>query len=587
MAARMTEQTTPEFGSDVVVAMLKAFGIEYAILNPGASFRGIHDSLVNWGDDHRPRIVEACHEAIAVAMAHGYAAATGRPGAAFVHDVVGLQNATIAIYEAWLDRAPVLVIGGTGPMDSVDRRPGVDWIHTALVQANLVRDFTKWDDQPSSVAAIPNSFIRAHHVATSAPAGPVYLCYDASLQERRLDAPIAIPDLAHYPAPTRLQADEASIERLASRLLAATSPVLIAEYAGRYPGAADALVELAELLGAPVLGRPGRFNIPSAHPLHVAEGWSDLVEAADVILAIEVEDLFGWFFAGPDRRPNPGPKPDAWLAHLTLGDVLIGSWAQDYQELAPLDEEIRGEAGVVLPRLLSICRDQITERGRSAAIERQSIIAARSSRVRSGRLAEAESKAASVPIASSHLALQLRRALRPYDWTIAKAPLDGWLWRILDVQRPDQWVGITAGTTIGTGSAFALGVALSHLDDAVIVVDVVGDGDFLYLPSTLWTAAHDRLPVLTIVNDNRSYGNSEKHGAHIARERGRSVESSWVGTRLSEPATDFATLARGFGIYSEGPIEDPADLLPALERAAAVVGKDRRPALVDVVCGAS
>lgn len=147
--------------------------------------------------------------------------------------------------------------------------------------------------------------------------------------------------------------------------------------------------------------------------------------------------------------------------------------------------------------------------------------------------------------------------------------------------------GITAGTTIGTGSAFSLGVALSHRDDRVITVDVVGDGDFLYLPSALWTAAHDRLPVLIIVNNNRSYGNLEHHGAYVAKERGRSAETSWIGTRLGEPATDLATVARGFGIYAEGPIEDPAELLPALERAAAVVGRDRRPALVDVVCGQS
>jgi thiamine pyrophosphate-dependent acetolactate synthase large subunit-like protein len=574
-----------EYGSDVVVGMLQAFGVEHAILNPGASFRGIHDSLVNWGGNRRPRVVEATHEAIAVAMAHGYAAATGRPGVAFVHDVVGLQNATIAIYEAWLDRAPVLVIGGTGPMDSVDRRPSVDWIHTALVQGNLVRDFTKWDDQPSSAAAIPNSFIRAHHVATSEPAGPVYLCYDAGLQERRLEAAVPIPDLALYPRPTRIQADDAAIEGLAGRLLGAERPVLIAEYAGRYPGASEALVELADLLGAPVLGRPGRFNVPSNHPLHVVEGWKDLVAAADVILAIEVEDLFGWFFTGDHRRPQPGPKPAAWLAHVTLGDVLIGSWAQDYQELAPLDAEIRGGAGVVLARLVALVRERITADGRSAAAARRSIIEPRARQVRTERLAEAEDLAAAVPIAPAHLALQLRRALDGYDWTIAKAPLDGWFWRILEVERAAQWVGITAGTTIGTGSAFGLGVALSHLDDATITVDVVGDGDFLYVPSTLWTAAHDRLPILTIVNNNRSYGNSENHGAYLARQRGRPVETSWVGTRLDEPATDFAALARSFGIHAEGPIENPADLLPALQRAAAIVGRDRRPALVDVVCG--
>ncbi len=179
----------PEYGSDLVVDVLRALGIEYAVLNPGATFRGLHDSLVNYGGNERPELIQCCHEEIAVAVAHGYAKAAGRPCAAVLHDVVGLQHASMAIFNAWCDRVPVLLLGGTGPMAVERRRPWIDWIHTALVQGTLVRDYVKWDDQPASLASIPEAIVRGYRIAVTEPQGPVYVCLDADLQE----APIAEP----------------------------------------------------------------------------------------------------------------------------------------------------------------------------------------------------------------------------------------------------------------------------------------------------------------------------------------------------------------------------------------------------------
>ena len=156
------------YGSDLVVDLLRAAGIEHVAINPGATFRGIHDSLVNYGE-RRPEHILTNHEEIAVAMAHGYAKAKGRPMAAFVHDIVGLQHASMAIYNAFCDRAPILVLGGGGPMDATRRRPWIDWIHTALVQGNQVRDYVKLDDQPASVSAIPEAILRAWRVARTEP----------------------------------------------------------------------------------------------------------------------------------------------------------------------------------------------------------------------------------------------------------------------------------------------------------------------------------------------------------------------------------------------------------------------------------
>src|SRR4029453_5854916 len=154
--AQKIEKPQAEWGSDVVVDLLKAFEIEYVAINPGATFRGLHDSLVNYGGKQPPEIIPCTHEEIAVALAHGYARAKGKPMGAAVHNVVGLQHASMAIYNAWADRVPLIVMGGPGPMDTGNRRPWIDWVDTALVQGNLVRDFVKWDDQPASVEAVPD-----------------------------------------------------------------------------------------------------------------------------------------------------------------------------------------------------------------------------------------------------------------------------------------------------------------------------------------------------------------------------------------------------------------------------------------------
>jgi acetolactate synthase-1/2/3 large subunit len=149
-----------EFGSDYIVEIMQALGIEYVAFNPGATFRGLHDSIVNFQGGSGIQAVECTHEEISVAIAHRYARAVAKPMAAIVHDVVGLQQATMAIFNAWIDRVPVFVIGATGPMDSTRRRPRIDWIHTANVQGLQVRDYVKLDDQPASIQAVPESMLR-------------------------------------------------------------------------------------------------------------------------------------------------------------------------------------------------------------------------------------------------------------------------------------------------------------------------------------------------------------------------------------------------------------------------------------------
>ena len=293
------------YGSDLVVDLLKVLGIEYVALNPGSSFRGIHDSLDNYesGRTPNPEMIVCCHEEIAVAVAHGYAKATGKIMPAIVHNVVGLQHASMAIYNAWCDHTPVMVMGGTGPMNSSKRRPWIDWIHTAQVQGNLVRDFVKWDDQPASVEAVPDSFIRAYRLATTEPQAPVYLCYDGDVQEKRLEGEVTFPSLDRYPAPLPLQAPEEGFDKTIRWLLEAKKPIIIADWVGRKEAGFQALGELAEILGAPVLDQFGRFNFPVHHPLNLTGQSDKVIPQADLILALDVPDLEG----ATTRRAQASP----------------------------------------------------------------------------------------------------------------------------------------------------------------------------------------------------------------------------------------------------------------------------------------
>ncbi|MPZ48415.1 MAG: hypothetical protein GEU75_03725 [Dehalococcoidia bacterium] len=183
-----------QYGSDLIVEMFASLGIPYVAFNPGSSYRGIHDSLVNFETAGMPEMVLCLHEEIAVAVAHGYARVTGKPMLAALHDLVGLQHGSMAIFNAWCDRVPMLVIGGTGPMAPENRRAHIDWVHTALVQGNVVRDIVKWDDQPASLQAIPESILRAYRIAMTEPSAPVYLCFDVDLQEAPISGSIPLPD---------------------------------------------------------------------------------------------------------------------------------------------------------------------------------------------------------------------------------------------------------------------------------------------------------------------------------------------------------------------------------------------------------
>jgi thiamine pyrophosphate-dependent acetolactate synthase large subunit-like protein len=571
-----------QYGSDLIVEMFASLDIPYVAFNPGSSYRGLHDSFVNFQTPGMPEMVLCLHEEIAVAVAHGYARVTGKPMLAALHDLVGLQHGSMAIFNAWCDRVPMLVVGGTGPMAPENRRAHIDWVHTALVQGNVVRDIVKWDDQPSSVAAIPESILRAYRIAMTEPSAPVYLCFDVDLQEAPVADPIRLPDPARFAPPAPAGPDLDALRRAADLLAGARYPVILADAIGRHPEAVSALQELAELLGAPVISFGTRFNIASTHPLNVSAAREEVLAKADVLLALDVFDLSGAVSPpiSPQRRDELLPA-DAKVIHIALWDFLQHSLVSDYERLFPVDVPIAADTRIALPMLVEACREALGRdagargriQARSASIQETSAAAASRFEVASRRGWDA------TPISLDRLSLELRDVVQKagLPWTFVNGVARGW-----DVTEPEQVVASGRGSGLGMSAGTAVGSTIAYRDAGRLCINLIGDGDLLYTPGALWTASNLRLPLLTIVNNNRSYGNDEGHQEHVARLRGRPVENKGVGIFIEDPDADFIHIAQGYGVEGFGPVHDPADLPKVLGAAVDAVVKEQRPALVDV-----
>jgi acetolactate synthase I/II/III large subunit len=587
-AQKISEKPRAEWGSDVIVDLLKAFEIEYVAINPGATFRGLHDSLVNYGGNHAPEIVLCTHEEIAVALAHGYARAKGKPMGAVVHNVVGLQHASMAIYNAWADRLPVIVMGGTGPMDTANRRPWIDWVHTALVQGNLVRDFVKWDDQPGSVEAVPESFVRAYRLATTDPMGPVYICYDGEVQEKKLDGEIAY-SLDRYPAPLPLQAPEEGFEKTIRWLLEAKRPVILADSVGRKEAGFNALGELAELLAAPVLDQLWRFNFPVHNPLNLSGMHAKVIPQADLILALDVSDLEGAVTQRAQekgrRRPVELLSPSTKIINVGLDDLLVRAWSTDFNKLRQADLMIMADTAVFLPELVRRLKAENERLGKlSGDIQsRRTQWAKLYEEKVAAREQETKTKWDEKPIAMSRLYVELAEALKNEDWVLTNGSSQGKENSYLPAMKFNQILGKYKGGGLGYGLPASLGAALAHKGSGRFCVDLQPDGCLLFTVSSLWTAVHHKIPLLIVVCSNRSYYNDEEHQERVAEVRGRPVENKTIGIRIEEPEVDFGAMARTYGCWGAGPITEPKDLIKTLREAVRVV-KEGKPALVDVVC---
>jgi acetolactate synthase I/II/III large subunit len=572
-------------GSDFMVDIVKSLGIEYVCANPGSSFRALHESLVNYGGNKNPELITCCHEEASVAMAHGYAKIEGKPLGVLLHGPVGLQHAAMAIYNAFCDRVPIVLLVGNS-LDATQRRPGVEWTHSAADVATMVRDFVKWDDIPISLTHFAESTVRGYKIAMTPPMMPVLIVADGDLQEHAIEA----HELLHVPrlpvmAPP--QGDLAAVTEAARMLVAAQNPVLVADRLARTPNGMKLLVELAETLQAPVIDQWGRLNFPTRHPLNHSDNARGLIASADVILGLELADFWGTVNAYRDqqvRTSRSTTKAGVKLVSITAGDLFAKGNMQDLQRYPEVDLAIQADAEATLPSLIEAVKRQLTADRRRAFEERGAkLAAARQKLLEQARTAAAFGWDAS-PISTARLCAELWAQIKNEDWSLASTPnfVSNWPLRLWDMNKPYQFIGGAGGYGEGYGAPAATGAALANRKHGRITVAIQNDGDLMYSNGVLWTAAHHRIPLLSVMHNNRAYHQEVMHVQRMAARHQRGVSQSAIGTTLTDPNIDYAKIAQGMGVYAEGPITEAKDLSPAIGRALAVV-KRGEPALVDVV----
>jgi thiamine pyrophosphate-dependent acetolactate synthase large subunit-like protein len=540
----------PGFGSDVVADALRALDIPYIALTPGASYRGLHDSIVNYLGNSTPQMLLCLHEEAAVAIAHGYAKVTGKAMAAAVHSNVGLLHASMAMFNAWCDRMPMVVLGATGPVDAVKRRPWIDWIHTARDQGALVREYTKWDDQPASPGAAREALLRGTWIANTVPQGPVYINLDAEVQEMKVAEQLPAIEASRYMPHVSTAAPADLVKQAAAMLKNAKQVLMLAGRASRSEEAWNARVALAEALNARVISdlKIGA-SFPTDHPLYCGAPRAPSAETVDGLKNVDVVLSLDWVdLAGALRFA--GPNPSAKIIQISLDHRIHNGWSMDHQGLPPVDLILSADPDLVVPELVK----EIGKGGKPHAVPAKR---AASDKEPSG-------------FTNEHIARALRQVLKDRPVTYTKLPLswdDTWV----TFKHPLDYVGSDGGGGVGGGPGISVGAALALKGSGRLPVAICGDGDYLMGVTAVWTAVHYKIPVLFIIANNRSFYNDELHQERMARMRNRPVENKWIGQRMSDPEVDLAAMGRAQGAVGFGPITKPADLAPALEKAIAAV----------------
>ena len=548
-------------GSDHMVDVLRALDIEYCASNCGSSFEGLQESIVNHGGNRKPEFLTCLHEESAVGMAHGYAKVAGKPMMALLHGTVGIQHASMAVYNAYCDRVPIYLVAGLdydGPVAA----------HNATDLAALVREFVKWDGQPDSLAEFGPSAVRAYRVATTPPMAPVLLVVDAKLQKDPAESAMGLPAISPPRFPS---ADLGSIREIARMLVEAENPLVTAGLAARTQEGIDLLVELAELLQAPVDGGGARLNFPSRHPLAgTGTGRPDLV------LNLE-----------PAGRGGPRVPAGSGVRTITISsaEFLVSRNFSVYEAgSGTADLLVAADAQATLPALIEEVRRLLTDDRRRLFEERGAAIAAAHAERRRQDIRNARHGWNASPVSLARIAAELWPLIKEEDWSFSSPQgfIGGWPGRLWDMKRSYHALGSQGGGGIGYALPASVGAALANREHGRITVNINGDGDLNYAPGALWTAVHHRIPLLTIVHNNRAYHQEVMYLQQQCAARNRGVDRAPIGTTITDPNIDYAQMAKAYGMYAEGPVERPADLAPALRRGVERV-KAGEPALIDVV----
>jgi thiamine pyrophosphate-dependent acetolactate synthase large subunit-like protein len=560
------------FNSDVMADVLSRLGFRYIVVAPGSSFRGLHESLVNHLGNRTPEMILALHEEHAVAIAHGYARVTEEPLAVVVHCNVGVMHASMAVYNAWCDRVPMMILAGTGPLDSERRRTPVDWLHAAIDQGATVRPFTKWDDQPLSIKATVESLLRGFQLSTSAPKAPVFITLDQRLQEDR-HQPFALPPAERFAPGAQPEPDRAAVDAAARLLASASNPALLCGRVSRREDDWARRIELAEMLGATVFTdfKVGA-SFPTDHPLHGpdpsivftgADG-VEMLKRADVILSLDWWDQATLF-----KQVWPDGQVPAKVIRCSLDSYLHRGWTRDHLGLSPVDIDILAAPDRVVPPLLE-------------RLKADSGLAKRAAERRAVREKEGRHIVRKRPLGGDAQAIglwdigeALDSALCGERFSLVRAPL-GWQASSLPIRHPLDYLGADGAAGIGGAPGMSVGSALALKESGRIPVAVFGDGEFLMAPTALWSASSVDAPLLVIIANNRGYYIDEQHQAVTSKARGRSVETAGVGQRIQGPDVDLGAIARAQGFTAPPPVQRLADLAAAVKAGVAEVKQGGR-----------
>jgi acetolactate synthase I/II/III large subunit len=556
-------------GSDFMVDVIRTLNIEYLASNPGSTFDGLHESLINHGMNQMPEFLTCCHEESSVAMAHGYAKIEGKPMMALIHGTVGLQHASMAIYNAYADRVPIFMVVGNHA-DAAVRGSGVASYHSANDMGNLVRDFTKWDDAPQSLGAFAESAVRGYKIAMTPPMGPVLIV--ASHETQTQPMPGRAPGIPKLTMTSPPQGDSGAVADAAKWLVAAERPLIMTQRHARTPEGVKRLVELAETLQAPVDSQE-RMNFPNRHPL---AGTGGPGYQPDVVLCLECADVSGTTRAAHAR----GAK----VINVSSTDLFMKSNIQDQQHYGDVDIDMGADAEATLPALTDACRKLITSDRKSALQARGAKLAVAHLKARQQGVQSAEAGWNASPIALSRVCAELWPMIKNDDWSLVswQGFISGWPGRLWDFDKHYQYIGGQGAGGIGYNAPASVGAALANRKHGRLSINIQTDGDMNYAPGVLWTAAHHKIPLLTIMHNNRGYHAEVMILENMAARRARGQDRCHIGTKLWEPNINYAKMAEAYGMYGEGPITNPNDLGPALKRGLERVRKGE-PAMIDVV----
>ena len=564
-----------KWGSDVVAEVTRRLDLKYIALVPGASYRGFHDSIVNYLGNRNPQMVICLHEEHAVSIADGYGKVTEEPMAVALHSNVGLMHATMPIFNAWCDRTPMIIFGATGPVDAHRRRPWIDWIHTSKDQASMIRNYTKWDDQPASPQAAVESVLRANQITRSAPYGPVYICLDAGLQESPLTEEVSVPDPARFaPAPSPA-VPHASVLRALKAIDKAKFPLILMGRVSRKQADWDRRVRFAEVIGAAVMTSSNdAASFPTTHPLHLAapclrpsKAATELIEKADLILSMDWLDLAGVFRLALGTAQTQEPA-DKTIVHCSVDNYRTNGWSMDHQALPAVDIPIHAEPDQFIAQML----DELDAR-KAPKVKTRPELKSITHWHDASSIKAAPTRGESMTLWD--MAMTVREFAKKRPITFARLPL-GWPGEAYELDGPLSFMGNDGGGAVGTGPGHTIGAALALKDSDRITVGVIGDGDYLMGVNALWTAAHFEIPVMIVAADNRSYFNDEMHQERVAQMRSRPAQNRWIGQRIDDPRVDLVAMARAQGFDSEAPVSTTEALAKALKRGAEIVAKGGR-----------